>query len=215
MFLIVIAILEVIILWLLPWWLSFGIVLLYSLWYFIDTNEYNGTREWRWFRELPVWKKCHNFDVLCTDKHYQRNSVRVYIFVGCESIYPLFWCVGLHGGQQNTTMYYVVPPRYMWIPIVRDVLMWSGAITFSTSNDAYTYNSVLISMVNAKKSVCCAGIPENDILSVMKHNQAIFVPVTVQDNLIQFLCDVKSALYDNPEDLAVKLNDYAEACIEK
>jgi hypothetical protein len=48
-------------------------------------------------------------------------------------------------------MHYVVPPIFLWIPLLRDVLLWTGAVTYSRSR---SLDSVILDLLQSNRSVC-------------------------------------------------------------
>ncbi len=118
------------------WWCTNYVVALfllcYALWY-MDGSEHRGTRRWNAFRRLRIWKWLSPVEYVMASPDFQSDpSPRLYVALPGDTHVPLIWGFGLHGGALSEAMserlLYVVPPVYMWVPLLRDVLLWSGAI---------------------------------------------------------------------------------------
>lgn len=165
MYLLLIALLELHTLTRIPLDLSFSslvclsLLSLYSLWYF-DGKEYTGERRWEAFRRLPLWRWISPVDVIIpANSDLQNiNGKRLFVFTPCHTPSALIWSVGLHSGgvQFNHTTHYVLPPIFMWIPLVRDVLMWSGAVTYSMHDARHTRDAVILELLDQGRAVCFA-----------------------------------------------------------
>lgn len=162
MYLFLIAWIELYFLWTFPWQLSFGLVIFYLLWY-LDGKEYTGERRWEGFRTLRIWKWITPVDVCKSDVSHLESVAgkRLLVFFNCHTPSSLIWSVGLHGGTikfANTT-HYMVPPIFMWIPVVRDVLLWTGAVTYSLHNERHSKQTVIFDLLDHGRSV--AYVPSN------------------------------------------------------
>lgn len=78
------------------------------------------------------------------------NTKRLYVLVPGDTLISLVWGIGLHGDQLPFAehLHYVVPPILLWIPILRDILMWTGAITYSPTRPL---DSILVDMLNRSR----------------------------------------------------------------
>lgn len=209
MYLLLIALLELHALTHIPLDLSFAslvclsCVALYSMWYF-DGKEYTGERRWEAFRRLPVWRWVSPVDVLIPEKSELQNvggGKRLFVFTPCHTPSALIWSVGLHSGgvRFDHTTHYILPPVFMWVPLVRDVLMWSGAITYSNRDARHNRDAVILDMLNQGRAVCYAPAnfcptklgtdleasidaryPSDDMLQKCIEQQIRIVPVVVQ-----------------------------------
>lgn len=203
MYLFLIVCFELYLIWIFPWQLTFGLIAFYMLWY-LDGKEYNGERRWEAFRTLRVWRWVSPVDIVLSSRNDLQtiSGKRVFIFVGAYTPSSLIWSIGLHGGclQFKNTLHYMVPPVFMWIPIVRDVLLWTGAITYSCYNERCSKQAVLAEMISQSRSVAYVpsgfadriahqddletGIqmrfPTNDTLDMFIREAVQVIPVVVQ-----------------------------------
>lgn len=162
MYLFLIVWIELYLLWIIPWPISFGLVAFYLMWY-LDGKEYTGERRWEAFRSLRIWSWITPVDIELADRNDLQSvsGKRLFVFVHCYTPSSLIWSVGLHGGvlKFKNTIHYMVPPIFMWIPIVRDVLLWTGAITYSLHNERHCKHSILSDILSQGRSV--AYVPSN------------------------------------------------------
>lgn len=164
MYLLVVALIEVIlIIHYVPFYASFLVGLIYLLWYF-DGKEYTGERRWDAFRSLRLWKWMSPVDhvfPLKTDMS-ETSGKKLIVFPNALTPSTLIWGMGLHGGGTqfgDRAVHYIVPPIFMWIPLVRDVLMWSGAVTYSLHNPSKSKLNVMTHLLNHGRIV--AYVPSN------------------------------------------------------
>lgn len=117
-----------------PYYISILVFFVYALWYF-DGKEYTGERRWDAFRSLSMWKWVTPIQYIFPNKSdiAQTRGKRLFVMPVCVTTTPLLWGVGLHGGamSMNQPIHFVVPPPYMWVPFLRDVLMWMGGVSYS------------------------------------------------------------------------------------
>lgn len=190
-----------------PIYLTIIVGFFYLLWYF-DGKEYTGERRWDAFRSLRVWKWMSPVDhvfPLKTDMS-QTQGKKLLVFPNALTPSALIWGVGLHGGGTKfgtRAVHYIVPPIFMWIPFVRDVLMWSGAVTYSLHNPARSMFNVMTRLLEDGRIVAyvpsnfyspspTAGdvetgvpatdytFPKDDVLEYIVKERAQVVPVFVQ-----------------------------------
>lgn len=172
-------------------------------WSYIDKKEYTGERNWPLFRSFRLWKWLSPVEYVFPHKVDMQNTTgkRVFLFIPCATPIPLVWGVGLHGDQIafRHTMHYIVPSVYMWVPIVRDVLLWTGAVTYSMFNSDYSLANVISELLNTGRSVCYAPsnfnthqhddleeqvssrYPTPELLTFSIEQKIQIIPVIVQD----------------------------------
>jgi hypothetical protein len=145
---------------------TFGIALVYALWYF-DGKEYTGERRWQWFRMWRLWRYLSPVDYTITNNN-ELNAVhevkRLYVMVPGDTVWATIWTIGLHGGQLDFAdrLHYIVPPALMWIPVMRDVLMWTGAVTYHPKKKPL--QDVLLDLLQANRSVCYCPSRYQDLI---------------------------------------------------
>lgn len=133
--------------------------LVYALSYF-DNKEYTGERHWPAFRRLRVWRWFSPIQATITNETdlsaLQHDSMRLYVLIPGETLIAAVWGFGLHGGvlraEYAEKLHYVVPPILLWIPLLRDLLLWSGAVTWHPRKRPL--NGVIIELLQSGRSVC-------------------------------------------------------------
>ena len=161
------------------------VALLYLLWYF-DGSEYTGRRTWDLFRNARIWKRfnpCRYYFAGSNQKltTYQR---RLFILTPNATCLPMIWGFGLHAGQLDDRLdvCYVVPTILLKIPILRDVLLWTGAVAIREPSD-------LIELMNKNRSVCYCAAGMRDASNVHRWqldpnaSQLIYMP---DDSLFEY-----------------------------
>lgn len=134
------------------------LILIYSLWYF-DGKEYSGERRWDGFRRFRFWNwlspveyTFSNVKELCL---LNVNTKRIYILLPGDTLMPLVWGIGLHGGRLSNKysekLHYIVPPIFMWVPLMRDILLWTGAVTYHPTRRPLT--SIILELLQNNRSV--------------------------------------------------------------
>jgi hypothetical protein len=159
------------VLWVLLLWIVFvhtlniyvsgAATLLYALWY-LDGKEYSGERHWPQFRRFVLWRW------LSPMLYYVANAVeleqqqqggklqRLYVLRPGNTYFSVLWGVGLHGGRlppkMSERLHWVVPPLLMAIPLLRDILLWAGAVTYHERKRPLL--DVLLGLLNSNRSIC-------------------------------------------------------------
>lgn len=147
---------------------------------YVDPASKRGNRNWEWFRRLKMWRYLWTWWFPITYHwqyhRFQRNTK--YIFIAHPNPYNLgmLMGLGLHGNQETMTglnLLWMVPAFLLKIPILRDVLLWSGAVDHDQSN--------LIDLMNRGHSValCPNGMKdaltiEEDSICINKARREIF-----------------------------------------
>lgn len=139
------------------WYTSLIFALVYLLWYF-DGKEYTGERRWDAFRRWRLWKLISPVRYHISNHPHlnDKRMRRLFVVWPGDTIFSLVWSIGLHGGHLDAFadhLHYIVPPFLMAIPILRDILMWSGAVTWRVESPT---ESCILSLIQSGKSVCIA-----------------------------------------------------------
>lgn len=151
--------LYLLVMYALPLWLSVLLALLYALSYW-DGKEYTGERHWPAFRQWRLWRRLspHHQYQLANPKDLAAvnyRSMRLYILLPGRTLASLFWGLGLHGGALNPfgeRLHWVVPPALLDVPVLRDVLLWAGAVTWHPKR--LPLMDLLLRLLRSDRSVC-------------------------------------------------------------
>jgi len=124
-----------------PWFVvpvaAFGgySAILYNRYSYRDGSEYSGARASRWFRRLRIWRVLHwwtNFRPL--NEVFQAHHPRCLFAVHPHGFLPIAILLGfalpgcagsIHGAVDPLIATFWIP---FWIPIIRDLFLWSGGI---------------------------------------------------------------------------------------
>jgi len=150
------------------------LTLIYVLWY-RDGKEYTGERRWDGFRRCVVWKHLSPASFTFASQTYVTDADRkLFVMMPCITPAPMWW-FSVHGGrlQQDLNLCYVMPPLFFAIPVLRDVMMWSGAVTYQDApwkaenreqENHRRRNGAILNLLNANRSVCYAPSGFSDVL---------------------------------------------------
>ncbi len=164
---------------------------------YLDGTEYTGAMNWHAFRRLRVWRWLSPVMPPHTSADYgnQPQVQNMYVLVSPNesncTYSALVWGIGLHGGTLHDAMasslLYVVPAVYMWVPLLREVLQWSGAVC---AGGAHPLRLVLQDALHRRHSVAYyasitadayGGVPSisDDMLDFARQTAACLAPVAV------------------------------------
>lgn len=143
---------------------------------YYDGDEYTGFRSWNWLRKFTFLGKSTKY-VFGNPAAFSEDNVRdrmLFVVIGNLSNMGLIHGFGLHGNMfKNLDLVYMLPWILFKIPILRDVLLWSGAIS---NND-----------------------PETNILKVLKKGKSVaYCPSNMQD-----FVNFSNPRSDDPEKVTV------------
>lgn len=148
--------------WATAHWLNVYVTALLAFLYvpsYMDGKEYTGERQWNalrkwrgWRRFSPIQSQFANQKDLDAVDH---RSMRLYVMVPGKTLNGLVWGLGLHGGTLSPfadRLHFVVPPLLLAIPLLRDALLWMGAVTWHPKRLPLT--DVILQLLRSNRSVC-------------------------------------------------------------
>ncbi len=172
-----------------PYHVSLFAAALYALWYCMDVGDFTGTRNWDWLRNLHCC--CGQRKNYILPRSFAEKTI--FVVSGDTDAWSLMRNVGMHGGAIPKTIYYLIPRTYMWIPVLRDILMWSGALTWSSKR-----SHVVLDMLNKNRYVCLPRDSEfDDIVHFAISHGARIALVLSTANGLQFGTTFDCSLYAN------------------
>lgn len=132
-----------------------GILLLLIYWlYWSDKTEKTGTRAWNSMRFLSIWTYVHRWLPLKYQIAFAKSIKSIshvgggqYLFVlnQCHYILTPLFAFGLAGNKHHNfkdlKLVWCAPNVLFYIPILRDILLWSGAITSDLNTVIQAINS--------------------------------------------------------------------------
>lgn len=164
--------------------------LIYVL-YLIDNAWLTGTRAWQHFREFKLWRRIspvrYYFDSSEGEVFGVENSTRkkfLFIVIPNATNAPLIWGFGLHNGRfaSKIRLRYLLPAVMFYVPLLRDILMWSGAVAYHPGKQWQTINDLL----NAGHSVAYSCNGMQDMFSAHKRDSNEICVKTPEDQIFEF-----------------------------
>lgn len=143
-------------------WVTGFFALCYLLWY-TDGKEYTGERRWNAFRRFSLWRRIAPIDRFIENRAQLCNGgravKRIYVLYPCDTLFAALWGVGLHGGELEFAdhLHFIVPPLLMAVPLLRDLLMWSGAVTWRPQANLpkeRCIEALIAELLSAGRNVC-------------------------------------------------------------
>lgn len=122
-------------------WVILAIFLYATLYFYLDDGPITGHRNWQRFRNLRLWKGVSPVHYEFTTAEglaiTQLDKPCLFVVMPNCSNMPLVYGFGFNGsklplpikrtGYQRTCIY-LLPPILFTIPLLRDWLLWSGAV---------------------------------------------------------------------------------------
>jgi hypothetical protein len=153
---------------------------------YMDGKEHTGERQWRALREWRGWRR---FSPVVSHFANQRDlnavdhrSMRLYIMVRGKTLNGSLWGIGLHGGTLSPfaeRLHYVVPPLLLAVPLLRDVLLWTGAVTWHPKRLPLT--DLILQLVRSNRSVCYHCSVDMELFRFALEEKMQIVPVVLQN----------------------------------
>ena len=174
-------------------WYTACIAFVYLFWWF-DGRQCTGDGRWPAFQSFRPWSWLSPIEYEYSSRVdvEQTDGKRLYVFIGGTS---LVWAMGMHGNQIRfrRPVHYVLPPPMLWVPFIREWLLWTGAVTVT---HAVPFNDLVLDLLGTGRSVCYAPVqfvepqedleadidsryPTNDVLDLCRVNEMQIVPVVV------------------------------------
>lgn len=187
-------------------YVSVALSLLYALWY-LDGREYTGERHWPAFRRFALWRWLSPVHYVIENEVDLETQLgpkqqRLYVLLPGNTYFAVLWGIGLHGGRlpprMSERLHWVVPPLLMAVPLLRDVLLWAGAVTYHERK--HPLADVLLGLLNANRSVCycpsqyantvregptTAGLSEQMLTFAREHGTQL-VPILVTGERLRY-----------------------------
>ena len=155
------------------YWPIFFLLLYFVLWYGFDDSETTGNKTWNTMRNWSIWATGINaVSYIFGDKKRiidPKSKRLMFVVIGNVTNMGLISGFGCHGGIfKNLDIYYTLPKILFWVPLLRECLMWTGAV----ADD----KDIILYLLNRGRSVCCS-------LNGMKANPN---PLVIDEELFNF-----------------------------
>jgi hypothetical protein len=168
---------------------------------YFDGDEYTGFRASSWLRKhkfnnsVKYWPK--NKEDLFGDR-------MLFVVMGNFTNFSLLSGFGLHGGFfDKLDLVYLMPPVLFKIPFLRDLLLWTGAVTWKDGN----YEQAITSLFHRGKSVVFP-IQSDDLIRYIKSTDDEISISTPTKELISFVTSAPNNIFVVPVLLQNEIKRY-------
>lgn len=168
-------------LWIGFFWTTSAAFVYFSLNYLIRRSHYSGYDTMDIVRGLWIWRWVSPVRVsLVDDRSFvDTNADDRYIFVVIPNATntTLVWTFGCHGsawpGANALRLCYVMPELLFHVPLIRELLLWSGAVTSGTwdNSDSKRVDDRVLQMTRLGRNVAYAPNGMEDALFVHDDNK--------------------------------------------
>lgn len=162
-------------LWLGFFWVTSLAFVYFSLNYLVRRSHYTGYDGIDLLRALPLWRWISPVSVTCISEEALRakpDDRFIFVVIPNATNTSLIWTFGLHGNAwpnaSSLRLCYIMPDILFHIPVVRECLLWSGAVTCGTWDNgaAETMDSRVLEMTRLGRNVAYAPNGMEDALFV-------------------------------------------------
>jgi hypothetical protein len=128
---------------------------------YLDNTHQTGARNWAWLRNLFIWKKWFNavnyyYGSEQTIMGLKKNRRTVFVAIGNITNMGLISGFGFHGGEYgHLNIAYLLPAILFRVPLLREVLLWSGAVSDRFFETDGQFGAIL-DVVGSGRSCCFA-----------------------------------------------------------
>ena len=176
LFMLIIA-LEASLIWHIPFRLLDSFILFaYFAFKYFDHDEFTGNRAWPWLRSRGIGKSA--IELLVGRKPIDADKRYLFIVRGeCRTHLGLIYTFGFHGGYfDHLDLVYLLPRAPFYVPLLRDVLLWSGAIAYPSQDPL----SSILQLLKRGKAVAYHDVDiTDDLLEFCMQNHIHIVPTSV------------------------------------
>lgn len=136
--------------------------LLYIGFKYFDYDEFTGNRAWPFLRKF-TWGRSNTYR-FANQKSLTPSQIQpktVFVVMGNKTNFVLFTAFGTHANVfKDLDLVYFLPRILFYIPFLRDVLLWSGAVT---NEIGYTRQDMLLKLLAKGKHVVYCPEDMNDL----------------------------------------------------
>lgn len=170
---------------------------LYVILKYIDNEENKGNRSWSYMRQF-FWGKSVEIEATNVQqlKSDNLNGKRVvFMVVGNLTNMSLISTFGLNGAQicKNMDLVYMLPKILFYIPILRDFLLWTGAIAWKQENIMNSIHKGKIvayapeNMRDLLQEVDIVSPPANEEFQFAMDNKLWIIPVLIRNETSRYM----------------------------
>lgn len=152
--------------------------------YIWDDASRTGARAWKELRRFKGLGKVVNYymgDLTCFSKDGVHKRMLLVVTGDCYTLMGMTHAFGLHHGTfEHVDLVFIVPHFLMRVPLLRDVLMWLGAV--ATDRDE---EGLILELLQKGKSVAyrlpeSQQVPPAGLLQFAANNGIHVVPVCIR-----------------------------------
>jgi len=162
-------------------WYIWVVFLMWAVLDYSDGKERNGDRHWPRFRRWRLWKWLSPMGEITIssieEMRLPSTGPRIYVPAQPYGTWVLFWSIGVHGGAQIEDVHYMVPPLLLYVPFLRNVLMWSGAVTCDWRGRLYV--DTVGSLLSHGRRVCWSAGGEQALYQLAFTKPAEVIPFAI------------------------------------
>lgn len=158
------------------YWPAPVLVIYGVLGYYFDESESTGARSWERMRNWWKWSEVSYAYGYEEEEIRNGKGSRLFIVIGNTTNMGLISGFGLHGGElSKLDICYVLPSLYFVVPIAREILLWTGALS---ENDLT--NTILSAMKRGKSLAISVdkGL-DKSLFGFVKTEKIQIVPVLI------------------------------------
>jgi len=170
---------------------------------YFDGDEYTGFRSWSFLRKYNCGcTACiYYFGNKESFSEVQKKDRMLFVIMGNTTNMGLVNGFGIHGGVfQHVDLVYMLPPILFKIPLLRDYLLWTGAVTWK-GNDQ---ESSILYLLNKGKSVAYSSNgmrenleePSNEIFEFAMSKKIYLVPVLIKNESKRYYIYTQKRIQD-------------------
>lgn len=166
--------------------LSLIFAALYVVLKFMDRDEYTGARVWPAIRNWTWFGKSVTY-YMGNQQAFSKECVRDRMLFVVRDAVPgsmgLFHGFGFHGGVfRHVDLVYMLPWVLFKIPLLRDLLLWSGAVAV----DEADWEGAVLNLLKRGKSVVVTNECSEALFEFAMRNKVLVVPVRISGEMKRY-----------------------------
>lgn len=166
-------------------WFSHGfyvllfVTLIYIGLVYLRADDITGYATYDWLRRLTLWQRFSPILIFMGNEEAflraeSKNQRRPHVFVVLPNYTntALVWTFGLHGsgwpGVNHMRPCYIVPRCYFWVPVVREIMLATGAVSDRGKRSGQGLEDVVTDLLSRGRSVAYCPTGMADVLSAQR-----------------------------------------------
>jgi hypothetical protein len=178
------------------------VIIAYLVFKYWDGDEETGYRAWNRVRSWPIWRRLSSVDYEFMNKADlgigRKRQQPLYLVVGNVTYLGMMNTFGLHGNIFTQPLNFMVPWPLLAVPILRDVLLWMGAVSEDVEN--------IVPLLNQGKQIAYAPgewtnylnacnprgeevqfvVPDLALFQMLREAKVAIIPVLISNELSRY-----------------------------